>query len=674
MQVNNVSNAIPKKLTKGSGSNKNINNNQTPAFKGGFDAISLATANLIENGGLAVSFTLQDMLGTNLPRPIMGLKRNSKENKGEANKSFAFKELVREMLTGPSMFIIPLLTLKAGKKLSGETVNVPMKFIKSFGDVQKATGAVEKEDFIKATLSEIIKNAKGEAEVSAETTEKALEYMKELSGFQKKNKLFTSLNPQDAINNIKANKSIKTANNEIWSKLSSDFSDLAKQYADDVVNTDYTLAKVSDKAVAPLKSMLEHMQSYADDVIDKVKGQDIDKFVNKKVLTRAGYNVAMYAAIHAFLRIIPRLYNAAEGKGNSGLKGLMTEETLNDKTLEQKTETENKSKPSFGANPAAVVSTLMGENKSTFGKIAHKLGQWFEFDSCNVSFPLLLGIMGFGILIPRTAQAKDKYDREEILRRDLVTCATMCFGAHMLEKGFSKFNEKTSGFILTDKGQGFKDKSKAQKVFDYLRPIKGVQILSTNQINSKYSNIDKYKGGISGFCEYIDQNGGFLSSIFSIDEKAKNIVQGLLGNTNIDQADNATIKEAINKAKDAAPEKIKELTDLFHAPRMEKVAKRSIIDKMLGKPEKLVDELVENPWVKRARTLNARFTFLSTAVIVPLFLGFMLPAINERATKKRINKENAMKSLENQRNNLVSSISYLTKNTQPEVFKNFNSK
>ncbi len=670
MQINSVNTTVPKKLTKqGSGSNKNVNNN--PNFKGGFDSISLATANLIENGGLAVSFTLQDMLGTNLPRPIMGLKRNSKENKGEANKSFAFKELVREMLTGPSMFIIPMGMLAAGKKVSGATVNVPMKMIKSFGDVQKASGAVEKEDFIKATLSEIIKNAKGEAEVSTETTEKALEYMKELSGLQQKGKIFTSLNPQDAINNIKANKTIKAANNEIWAKLSSDFSDLAKQHADDIIHTDFTLARVSDKAVAPLKEMLEHMYSYADDVIEKVKGQDIDKFVNKKVLTRAGYNVAMYAAIHAFLRIIPRLYNKAEGKGNSGLKGLMTEETLNDKSLEQKTATEDKSKPSFGANPAAVVSTLMGENRSTLGKIGHKLGQWFEFDSCNVSFPLLLGIMGFGILIPRTKLAKDKYDREEILRRDLVTCATMCFGAHALEKGFSKYNEKSSGFVLTNKVKGFNEQAPWKKVFDYIRPINGVKILSTNQINSKYSNIDKYKGGISGFCEYIDQNGGFLSSIFSIDEKAKNIVQELLGNTNIDKADNATIKEAINKAKDAAPEKIKELTDLFHAPRMEKVAKRSIIDKVLGKPEKLVDELVENPWVKRARTLNARFTFLSTAVIVPLFLGFMLPAINERATKKRINKENAMKALETQRNNLVSSLSYLTKNSKPEVFKEF---
>ena len=57
----------------------------------------------------------------------------------------------------------------------------------------------------------------------------------------------------------------------------------------------------------------------------------------------------------------------------------------------------------------------------------------------------------------------------------------------------------------------------------------------------------------------------------------------------------------------------------------------------------LVDLFKEknNPWVTKARTLNARFTALSVLVLVPVFLGFMLPAINERATKKRINEEKA---------------------------------
>ena len=141
MQVNKVNTAVQKKFTNQNTLNnkKNINNNitpkQTPTFKGGIDSFCLGVADLIENGGLAISFTLQDMLGTNLPRPIMGLRRNTKENKGEKNLKFAAKELVREMLTGPSMFLIPMGMLAAGKKLIGKTIDVPMKFIKSFGGI-----------------------------------------------------------------------------------------------------------------------------------------------------------------------------------------------------------------------------------------------------------------------------------------------------------------------------------------------------------------------------------------------------------------------------------------------------------------------------------------------------------------------------------------------------------
>ena len=139
MQVNQVNSLVPRKLNnqKNNKAEQNINNlkNSTASkesFGGAIDTFSLGVANAIENGGLAVSFTLQDMLGTNLPRPIMGLMRNSKENDGQKNFSFAAKELVREMFTGPSMFIIPMAVLGIGKKAIGKTIDVPMKAIKSF--------------------------------------------------------------------------------------------------------------------------------------------------------------------------------------------------------------------------------------------------------------------------------------------------------------------------------------------------------------------------------------------------------------------------------------------------------------------------------------------------------------------------------------------------------------
>ncbi len=623
MRINRITTDIPKNKTKQSQDyNKiNINNNirtkNNPTFKGGLDSFCLGVADLIENGGLAISFTFQDMLGTNLPRPIMGLRRNTKENKGEKNLKFAAKELVREMLTGPSMFLIPMGMLGVGKRIIGKTIDVPMKFIKSFGEIHAAQAineageAISKQDFYKNTFAQIIKNAKSETEVSKETIETAANFAERLAKTAKD----------------------KVAQKETLSKLSNEFIGIVKNHAKDAAHTDFTTAVVTPNTSAPIKDTINYMMSYADDIVAKAQKQDVGKInefikniANKKVIGRFAMNAAMYSAIMAFLQIIPRLYNKAEGKSNAGLKGLMKEETLKYKTLNETTAknteekaTKDKSNPSFGS--AATITNTLTNTKGIIGKIA----QTIEFEGCNVSFPLLLGIMGFGILIPRTLQAKDKYDREEILRRDLVTCATMCFAEKELRKGFSKLNETKSGLVLAAKDKGFEQQNLFKKIFDYLRPIKGVQVLSSEQIISKYSGIDKYKDGIKGFCEFIEGQGGNLSKVFSVTDEAKNIVQKLLAKEGKDiaTADNTTIKDTLTKAIDS--DDVKKLTDLFR-------------DK-------------NNPWVQKAKTLNARFTALSVLVLVPVFLGFLLPAINERATKKRIREEENQKNL-NMKNNI----------------------
>jgi len=625
MQVKQVNSFVPTRNNKNSINNKKQNQSFTGLMTG-VDKLSLFVADAIENGGLAVSFTLQDMLGTNLPRPIMGLRRNAKENKGQKNTKFALKELVREMTTGPSMFIIPGIMLGIGKKIFGTATEVPMKFIKAFGDIHAANPlteageAINKQGFYKNAFAEMIKNAKSETTASEETIKTAGDFAKRLA------------------ENIKD----KAARKNTINDLADEFINISKKYAADSANTDFTRAAVSKTTSAPFKETVGHMLSYADDIVEKAKTQDtgkinefIKKLANKKVIGRFAANIAMYAAVMTFLQIIPKLYNKAEGKSNAGLKGLMKEETLNDKTLEtqnttltKKNETKDKSKPSFGSSAGFV-------NKLTGSGVVGKVAQAIEFEGLNVSFPLLLGIMGFGILLPRTRQAKDKYDREEILRRDLVTCATMCFAEKELRKGFSKLNETKSGLVLAAKGEGFKNKNIARKIFEYLRPIKGVQVLSTEQIVSKYSGIDKYKNGIKGFCEFIEGQGGNLGKVFSVTEESKNIVQNLLSKEGKDiaTADNSVIKETLAKAIDS--DDVKKLTDLFK-------------DK-------------NNAWVQKAKTLNARFTALSVLVLVPVFLGFMLPWINEKATKKRISEENANAKKLSDNQNIINNIN-------PELF------
>ena len=631
MQISKINNAVPRKLTKqGSGSNnRNISNSNTfntpsiekgkeqqPSFKG-LDSFCLGVANLIENGGLFISFTLQDMLGTNLPRPLMGLFRNSKENKGEKNKSFAAKELVREMTTGPSMFAIPAAMLAVGKPIFGKTIDVPTRQIKALGDIYAANPDIKtKQEFFEKAFATMFENAHFQGE---DAITKAKEFATRLSDS----------------NNVKAT----------LSELSEEFVRIAKSNADDVVHTDFTVAALSDNAKASFKEIATSIIAYADDILEQTKGKGADiirQVTNKRVLMRVGTNATMYAAVIAFLTIIPKLYNKAEGEGNSGLKGLTTEETTTDKqnTSSNNVQKTNNANPSFGS--ASKMNSLV--NTITTDKGIGKFFRGFEFSGMNVSFPMLLGLMAMGVLIPRTIQAKDKYDREEILRRDLVTCATMCFGEKILQKAFSKMNETKSGFVLAtkqmklDPNAGFKDKLKL--VWDYIRPIKGTTVMSTPQIISKYSKLNDYKDGIAGFCDFIDGQGGKLNKVFSLTDEAKQLVEKVLGKS-IDKADNTSIRKALADAIDT--DEVKQLVSLF--------------------------EKSDNAWVTKARTLNARFTALSVLVLVPVFLGFLLPAINERATKKRISQEALTNATINVKNPFEQGALMLA--PKPEIFKEF---
>lgn len=670
MQINRVNLPVSSRISKQqAGSKKNNINNRntlietnntaqsgkTPSFKS-LDGFCLGVANAIENGGLVVSFTLQDMLGTNLPRPVMGLMRNRNENGGEKNISFALKELVREMLTGPSMFLIPMGMLAVGEKLFGKTINIPTRQLRAFGEIHAQNADIQsKKEFYEKTFEQIFRNSNFKKD---EAIKKAKEYAEELSIDRKEiyqnalKRTIQSLEFEEKIATETAGNAAEKLikKNDIIGKLSEDFVRSVKSHADDAVHTDFTKAVLSDNSSASFKEIVNNMMNYADEVIEKTKGKSsevINQVASKKIMKRVATNTIMYAAVLAFLTLIPKLYNKAEGEGNSGLKGLMKEETLNDKSLEtlntktsQPTETSkaseiskntpntktsqntDKSNPSFGSTSgmqklSSVVTQDIGIGKFFRG---------FEFEGCNVSFPMLLGIMGLGILLPRTLQAKDDYDREEILRRDLVTCAAMCFGEKTLQKAFSKVNEVNSGLVLATKSKDYNNKNFFQRLFEYIRPIKGVNVMSTEQIVAKYSDIDSYKDKIFGFCEFIDKQGGQLNKILggNIDDKAPSLLMELLDTygdkTSIKDASNANIIETLrNACKDTkGQKKVQKLTDRFN-----------------GK---------ENAWVQRAKKLNARFTTLSVCLLVPVFLGFMLPAINERATKKRIREEEKNKT------------------------------
>ena len=122
--------------------------NDTTSFRG-LDGVVVATMDAIERGGTAASFTIQDMLGTNIPRTLTALDRN-REELGHPNYAHAGEVAIREFVTGPLLFLVPAAILKLCtiKHKSGNvTVNTinglsdlisdSLKNVKNLGDEKR---------------------------------------------------------------------------------------------------------------------------------------------------------------------------------------------------------------------------------------------------------------------------------------------------------------------------------------------------------------------------------------------------------------------------------------------------------------------------------------------------------------------------------------------------------
>ena len=119
MKLNSIDNTrLIFKNNHNAENNKSYANSQrnNVAFGSAAD-IMLATMDGIERGGFAASFVAQDFLGMAAPRTIKGLSRNS-DATGKKNTAYATSVAIREILSGPSLFIIPSAILWGAAKFS----------------------------------------------------------------------------------------------------------------------------------------------------------------------------------------------------------------------------------------------------------------------------------------------------------------------------------------------------------------------------------------------------------------------------------------------------------------------------------------------------------------------------------------------------------------------------
>lgn len=630
--------------------NPNVNhNNNKVAFTGGNMIVS--TMDFIEAGGYAASFIIQDGLGFIAPRVGKGLVRGGKKKrdedgnvimdengkpKRELNWAYARKEGLRELITGPSAFAIPYVLLKSIKKHSGTGNNVKLdyldslqsnftKFAQENAEAIKA-GNADKTAFYKDVFSEVIENT-----VNTDSRIKESEKMTKAEIEQAAEKLTQrQLKIEEILSDKSLNKKAKAQSvKELGGTVEDEFMRLMKNRVGGTVNEmgvkiTSSKGKLKGGNIADLANAMRDYFGDAANNVKKVLTKDatssiedaVKHFTSRRMGTRVFTNLGLFGAVAAFYTQIPKLYNM----GSKGKNLAFADEDEADAPVQNK-QANNAEKADEKKKDVAFTGGMAGfmekvGDKVINGKHAKSISDIFELHGPIISgtaMPVLL----YGFCIPpRLHNASDKYDYGEIVVRDMTAFTALLFGAKALARLFSDGFTKVTGLALNSKTEN--GRNVFQRTLDYLNPNDTHHsILSSKQLMSKYTNIEDYKGGINGFMDFIENSGGNIKKAFSIDKNIRATVSEIVKNVkgkSFAEATSGEIREALKVANENKDELIKKLYKSFDG---------------------------NNGLLKRAKTCNSTFGFLSTIVFVPGLIMW-LTDFCEKMTEKRKAQEKAL--------------------------------
>lgn len=610
----------------------NDKNSQHPTFAGSFNPV-VTVMDAIDKGGFAASFIAQDGIGMVAPRIYEGLNRNRQTDEngkktGPLNWEFARREGIREILSGPSAFLIPLGILTIIKKASGTANNVHVDHInvlgKNFSDfaVKNPTQLKNPAEFKKGYYAQVFENIfNNSTDKNFNVKEKAQHFADKLVEAETK----------------RANKDRKGAG-KIQSELIGEYMKIRKQFASPSSDELGVILKSEEKnktVSSNIKRIIQSLSDYSGDALAKTnkyissqsghtaeelaKDGSLAKYVKNFNLHRAGTrvlsNFGMWGAVVAFYTLIPKLYNMGL-KHDPGLKGLESEDKADNTVPKTKVKDENKKGKdvAFKGNFASGI----GSNAVKDGFLG-KLFNKFEFNGASMSVPGMLTLLFGFCLPPRYINAKSDKEKKEIVVRDVSSFTAILFAAKAMARGFSDAFAKISGLALNVKPEDH-NKSILHKVKNYFTAGAGIDVLTSEQITSKYSNIEDYKEGINGFFNFLEENGGDVKKVLNIDKNVKTQAEKIMtdfgGGKSLKDATLEEIHTAFKKAKGS--DALENIYTVFKSK--------------------------DNRFINRAKTFNSAFGFASTLVLVPMFMMW-LARYCESMTKKAIAKEKEQKAL-----------------------------
>ncbi len=629
IQSNNIAGVGVNKLQEANTENKPLVQTSSPNFKSGATTVlnkSGSIMNWIENGGFLVLFLIQDFFGMTVPRSIAGFLRD-KEVTGHYNMQEGFEVLGREGLTGPSMMAVAPISLYLAAKC-GQTTSVNSKLIKHYGNSLKEMIAEPdfdrnllknpekfKQEFYTRNVKNALENTLGKENVSSETVDYVLSQLKNMEKIPEGTKLakFRGKAKYQAqcMNNI-----IEHINNLKYS-TGCDLELLEK----------LQLGKNKGENVFKTRNALDGMIKYANDAItankkleklDAVMADSIKhNALGKRVLT----TISMIAATLGVLSVLPKIYarsNTAPGARKNHQQNAQLA-------------AENNQNVAFKGKGSGVIEKLgkvVDKNKSDF------VSKELEYNGHNFTHTLMTCLSIFGLLTPRGLRAynraevdengkKDLTEIYEILFRDVTSSLAVVFAVPMLTRAAVTSYEKNSGFVLMHKDRAMKGWKTG---LDLLNPYSKAHVLSNSEITSLYNNIDS-KEKMINFCKYIDNNGGDLQKVLEKSEEAKTVFNDKTFKLeDIKKLSKAEKNKQIISFVENIEENAKKLT--------EKVDKKSI-DKMITKLMKGATAGGKgNKIAAFARGLNSVPGILTTFFISPYLLGWVIPRLTYKNTRR----------------------------------------
>ena len=595
----------------------------------------------IQDQGFLASFLIQDVLGMTAPRVGAAFLRD-KEVTGKYNVQEGFEVLGREGLTGPCMMAVaPIMFMLSAK--FGKTTTVNSRLIKRFGNSLKEIVSKQsfdknilkdkakfKSEFYKINIEKMLKDSLGEKNVTKESVDFILEKMSKYENSNNKVKNQALNEIVEHIDNIRYNTS---ANLENLNKISVGNDNIDKVMNFSTKEAIEALIKFSDDAI----TFNKHLES-----LDSLAAENLrDTAIAKRFLA----NISTIAATLGLMGVLPKIY-ARSNISPGAVTAMQMKENNNNTDAKSETSEQSVSQDKQVA--------FKGKNNSMLSKLGKlvskftndKLAGELEYNGHNFTNTLMAGLSLFGLLAPRGKRAydraqvdengkKDLTELYEILIRDVSSSLSVVFLVPMLTRMFVTSYENSSGFVLIDRDR---TKTGLKKFLELINPYSSSTVLSNAELTSHYNGVNSQEKMVN-FCKFIDKNNGDLQKILSKSENIKEVLKekplDLEGMKNLSKSDkNRKILEYFeNLGKDG------------------KLSKESI-DKMITKIMKNAKNPKANKIASFAKGLNSIPAIITTFLISPYILGWVIPRFTY-ANTRRLHAEAAEK--EQQQNKLAKS-------------------